>query len=153
MIAIETGLALSRLLDRMTSRPDLYSEVFLCSPFIDAAVAKRLGRLIDAARRSRCGVTIITTRKGSEILRRAATNSAPPRTVKIRARRNLHAKAYLALGRGTASRLSEAFVTSANLTIAAFSRNEELGIHVVTHSDASRALFAQIHHSLRQLAA
>ena len=67
--------------------------------------------------------------------------------LKVRVWRNLHAKAYLAVTRGRRPR-SEAIITSANLTAAAFSTNLELGIRANSRSAAGRALVAQVRQAL-----
>jgi PLD-like domain len=150
VISTESGAALSVFLDVITARSEQFTEVVFCAPFIDTLTARRLGILVVKARRTRCGVTIITAPQGRRSLSQVLSRAEEFGVLKIRVREDLHAKAYLALARGYRGR-SEAMITSANLTSAACSRNLELGVRATSRSRSGRALLAQIRHALSQL--
>jgi hypothetical protein len=150
MICTEPGAALSVFLSVVTARSEQFTEVIFCAPFIDTPTARRLGVLARRARVTRCGITIITASQGHRSLSRVLSPADAFGVLKITLRRDLHAKAYLAMARGPGT-LSEAMVTSANLTSAAFSKNQELGVRVTSRSPHGRALLHQIRHALSQL--
>lgn len=150
MICTEPGAALSTFLDLVTLSSERFGEVVFCAPFIDRDTAQRLGALIIKAGNTRCGVTIITTLRGRNSLSQVLKLTDKPGIVKIRVRPDLHAKVYLALGRGYRG-YSEAIITSANLTSAAFSRNLEFGVHATSRSSSGRALIAQTRYVLSRL--
>jgi len=152
MITLAPGRAVGQLLDRATIRPELYAEVTLCSPYIDETLACRVRALVNAAKGPSCGVTVITAPAGARQLYSCFRPSAVPRLLRIIVRRNLHTKTYVMVARMGSAR-SEALVTSANLTAAALSKNEELGIRIVGNSPGGRALMAQLTNSLRRLTA
>jgi phosphatidylserine/phosphatidylglycerophosphate/cardiolipin synthase-like enzyme len=150
VISTESGAALSVFLDIVTTRPEHFTEVVFCAPFIDVLTAQRLSVLTVEARRTRCGVTIITAPEGFRSLSQVFSRTKNFGLPKISVRPELHAKAYLAVGRGYRGP-SEAMITSANLTAAAFSRNFELGVRATSKSAHGRALLAQIRYSLSLL--
>lgn len=148
MITVAFGSALEQLLARATSNHRAYSEIVLCSPFIDRAIAPRLRELCAAAARSGCAVTIITTPGGA----RQLSDVREHRTYKARVivRDRVHTKAYLMRARGCV-RHSEALITSANLTRAGLRTNAELGVHVRCTSVDGRRVLEQVGRSLRRL--
>lgn len=150
MITLEHGDAVARLLKRATSRPDLYSEVILCSPYIDVALGIRIRVLVRSAEGAKCAITVVTSPAGAAQLRAAFGDGKPPRSLRVHVRPSLHSKAYAIIARkGRVA--SEALVTSANLTIAGLSRNDELGVRAIADSPSGRALYAQISRSLQRL--
>jgi len=150
MICTEPGAALSVFLDVVTARSEQFTEVVFCAPFIDTLTARRLGVLAGRARGTRCGITIITAPQGRRSLSQVLSRIDEFGVLKITVRPDLHAKACLALARGRGGR-SEAMITSANLTSAAFCKNLELGVRATSRSAPGRALLAQIRHALSQL--
>jgi hypothetical protein len=147
MITLVSGAAVGQMLDRATATPWNYSQVLLCSPFIDQALAPRLEQLFQAADNTKCVVTIVTNCGSGDFL---AALCSGRRYVRVLVRRRLHTKAYLLLGR-EGSRNSEALVTSANLTLAGMSTNDELGVHIRCTSSGGRHLIRQINCSFRRL--
>lgn len=147
MICTEPGAALSEFLDVVTARSEHFAEVIFCAPFIDARTARRLGVLAGKARRTRCGITIITAPQGRRSLAQVLSHAEEFGVLKIKVRQDLHAKAYMAVARGCRGR-SEGMITSANLTSAAFSKNLELGVRATSRSAPGRALLAQIRNAL-----
>jgi len=147
MITLASGAAVGQMLARATATPSNYCQVLLCSPFIDQALAPRLEQLFQAADNTKCAVTIVTNCGSVDSLAALCTGR---RYVRVLVRKRLHTKAYLLLGR-EGSRHSEALVTSANLTRAGMSTNDELGVHIRCTSSGGRHLIRQIDSSLRRL--
>ena len=152
MITVEAGDAVARFLERATSRAELYAEVTLCSPFLDAQVCTRIRDLAAAASKSGCAITIVTSREGATQLRLSFGRANVPRALKIRVRARVHAKVYIMTSRKYPL-VSEALITSANLTGAALTQNEELGVRAVANSYGGQRLCRQIDRSLRRLTA
>ena len=151
MIALVPGNAVARLLERVTRQPDSYAEVTMCAPFIDAALG--FGGSRQCRHRQARGTVLSPSSRpgtGRRQLRTCFGNRALPRTFSVVVSPNLHAKAYI-----TRSRLrftaSEALITSANMTQAAISRNDEIGVLAIASSLSGRALYAQVSKFLRQL--
>jgi phosphatidylserine/phosphatidylglycerophosphate/cardiolipin synthase-like enzyme len=151
MIALAHGRGVDQLLQRAAAQPWLYSNLIICCPFIDSTLMARLNDLCRRAAKWHCGMTLITTPSAAAHIRRSVGAAVFPR-LRIVVRSNLHAKVYYALARGRHAR-SEALVTSANLTEAGISRNEELGVHIRGDSPEGRALLRQINTSLRRITA
>jgi hypothetical protein len=147
MITLTSGAAVKTMLRRATARPWNYSQILICSPFIDLAMVKRLQTLCEAAGKARSTVTIITNRRGGVLLEPLREGR---RCVRLLVRDRLHTKAYLLLGRNGGCE-SEALVTSANLTRAGTSRNHELGVHIQCTTANGRALIHQLNHCFQRL--
>ncbi len=151
MIHTSTGSDVGGLLERLIAHPERYAEVVLCTPFIDAEMIPRLVRLSERARRSNLAATVITSPASAAALRtRLSGNPASWRGLIAECER-LHAKVYLALGRQ--GDMSEAIVTSANLTLAGVSRNIELGVRALSNSDGGRQFISEVRHFVRRIAA
>ena len=148
MISVVPGEAVGRFLTCATARPQLYEQITLCAPYIDLAVASRIRELCQAASRSRCSVTVITTCASAELLHGLRVNLH--RRVRILVRGRLHTKVYLLLARSR-SDCSEALVTSANLTEAGLRTNDELGVLIRGSTPGGRILIQQVDRSLRKL--
>jgi HKD family nuclease len=148
MIALVSGAAVERLLIRATINSSNYSQVILCAPYIDHSAVARLRALCVAAAQTGCAVTVITTPGGVVLLKEFRQN--PRLRMKLVVRARIHTKAYLMLARKF-TQISEAVVTSANLTLAGFRSNEELGVHIRCTSVGGRRLLEQVDRSLRRL--
>lgn len=149
MTTICAGGDLDRFLQSLETEPSLYSQVVICSPFVDRRLCKRLTHFAETARKVGCGVRLIT--KGGEVpallpmwpgrnQRGVKTLVAIPR---------LHAKVYLAVGRDRQN--SWAVVTSANLTEAGLRKNIELGLLVRAASSDGARIVEQVRRFLESL--
>src|SRR5688572_23297589 len=111
MIHFATAVDISCLLARVRSHADQYSELVLCSPFIDDEVLSRLrGPALHSSDIS-CNVRIITASRAFD--RVTASTKGWQRT-RVLGCSHLHAKLYFAIARR--DQLTEAIITSANLT-------------------------------------
>lgn len=151
MIELCNGRDVSDLLDLVTARPEEFRQVDLCAPFIDGNAVPRIVDLAMAASPHRCGVRVVTSPSGAALL--LSLLPAPARRWRhtILSRRGLHAKAYLAIGRGR--RPSVAIVTSANLTGAGLDSNVELGVRAVASTELGRRLIGEVRNFIGRLAA
>lgn len=152
MIRPVSGLEVGQLLSHVRTRIEEYAEVLVCSPFIDEMMIEILVSLAQEARRAQCGFRVITTASAAASLTAALPGHLQEWRSTVVVNRQLHAKAYVAIGRRRRAR-SEAIVTSANLTQAGITTNVEFGVLAVSTSSEGRHLLAQIHHFVRQLAA
>jgi phosphatidylserine/phosphatidylglycerophosphate/cardiolipin synthase-like enzyme len=143
------GHDLERFFEGIESAPSRYSQVIICSPYIDEELQTRIALFAVVAQKSGCAVRIIT--KVSEL----------PSTLKAWPERNhfgprsliavpqLHAKVYLALGRDR--RDSQVMVTSANLTEAGLSKNIEFGLLVHASSLEGARIVEEVRRFLESL--
>jgi hypothetical protein len=148
MIEIVPGKDVVTFLERVVSRPELFSALTLCSPFIDDKATGRLRTVVERAVSAGCAVRIVTRSASSDRVARAC--GPPRRGVSFVYRDDVHAKAYIAQarpGRGP----SEAIVTSANLTQSGLGRNVEMGVRIRTTSAGGRLLFEQVRRSVQDL--
>jgi hypothetical protein len=146
MIEFASAADVLRLLDRVTTHVGRYSDVVLCSPFIDDDVLRTLERLAHSVSEAGCGLGIITT---PYTINRVAACLGASRQTRLVACPRLHAKFYLAVSRNDA--LTEAIVTSANLTAGGLMGNIELGVRIAPSSPYGRALLHQIDRFARRL--
>lgn len=151
MIRLSLGSDVLALLDRVTASPERYKQVTICVPYIDDAMVKRLVVLAVAARRTQCGIQVVTTSVAAAALRAALPGHPSSWHDLVICRPGLHAKVYVSIARGQIG--SEAIVTSANLTKNGTSKNAELGLRVLTSCTTSRQLFDEIAHFVRNIAA
>ncbi len=151
MIEISKGVDVDRLLDRVVGRPDHFTKVVLCSPFIDDNMLNRVVPLAGIAHRSKCALRIITSVEAGERVRKALHSTLRHQRELLIVSPRLHAKVYLAV----AKRLNdtEVIVTSANLTRAGTQSNVELGVRAKSTSIAGRRFLNQVHHFIGKLAA
>jgi len=149
VIRIASGTDVRRLLYQALALPELFERVMVCSPFLDDAVTGVLVPLARVARRTQCGFKILTRPGGAEgLLERLPGHPAQWRSTVVPVP-ELHAKAYLAIGRRAAE--SRAIVTSANLTRAGLGQNLELGVLATPASDAGRKLVSEVREFLERL--
>jgi hypothetical protein len=149
MIELANGADVFRLLNQVCSHADHYADVVLCSPFIDDDVLPIVRRLAIAASAGGCGLKIITTQPAFDRVVRCIGRRPWQRTMVVSCP-HLHAKFYLAVARKEA--VTEAIVTSANLTAGGASSNIELGVRVAPTTVNGRALLRQIDRYARRLA-
>jgi hypothetical protein len=149
MIQFATTADVSTLLARVRSHAGQYSELVLCSPFIDDDVLSTLREFAQRGPDVGCGIEIITaTPTFNRII--ASGGMQGRRQTRIIGCPHLHAKFYLARGRKVA--LTEAIVTSANLTTPGLTSNIELGVRVTPTTPHGCVLFNQIDRFARRLA-
>jgi hypothetical protein len=146
-VCIEGGL--DRFLRTIEAFPSRYSQVTVCSPFIDESLRERMARFAMAARGVGCGVRVITGLTQIQGVARHATGISPARP-NLLAIPRLHAKVYLALARNR--RNSIAIVTSANLTEAGLKRNIELGLILRATSPEGARIVEEVRHFLEFIA-
>jgi HKD family nuclease len=146
MIEFASAADVRRLVDRVTTRISRYSDVVLCSPFIDEDGLDTLERLARSASDAGCGLGIITAQHS---IKRVAARLGACRQTRLIDCPGLHAKFYLAVARNDA--WTEAIVTSANLTTGGLTNNIELGVRIAATSPYGRALLHQIDHYARRL--
>jgi hypothetical protein len=151
MIELCNGRDVGDLLDMVTARPDEFRQVDLCAPFIDGGAVVRIVDLAAAASARRCGLRVVTSPGAAALLLSLLPPPAPRWRHTIVPRRGLHAKAYLAIGRGR--RASVAIVTSANLTGAGLAGNVELGVRAVASTELGRRLIGEVRNFIGRLAA
>ncbi len=152
MIRAVNGCEVGQLLEHVRSRIEEYAEVLVCSPFIDAPMIASLVSLAQEAQRVQCGFRVITCTSPAASLLAALPGHALRWRDTVVIHRQLHAKAYIAIGRKRRAK-SQAIVTSANLTLAGITTNLEFGVLAVSTSTEGRHLLAHIHHFVRQLVA
>lgn len=148
MIEFATAIDVANLLARVRARVDQYSDLVLCSPFIGDDVLSTLRGLAHCAPESGCGMEIITAAHTFDRVMACAGSGGWQRT-RVIGRPHLHAKFYLAVGRR--DELTEAIVTSANLTTAGLSSNIELGVRITPTTSPGRTLLDQIDRFARRL--
>jgi hypothetical protein len=148
MIEFVYGTDVVRFLDRVSVHIEQYRDVILCSPFIDDDVLRRVEGLARAALEGKCGFGIITAQHS---IQRVTTRFTPLtlRRVRLAACPHLHAKFYLAVARK--HDLTEAIVTSANLTAGGLKANIELGVRIAGSTPYGRTLLHQIEMFSRRL--
>jgi phosphatidylserine/phosphatidylglycerophosphate/cardiolipin synthase-like enzyme len=151
VITISTGGDVQGLLARVQNAPEAFSALTVCTPFIGPAEARELASLMIHADHVGCGVHVITTVAGAKVLNSALPRSTLLAKKRVKVRRNLHAKFYVAISRR--ARSSEAIVTSANLTRGGLRCNRELGIRAKNNSDAGAQLIHKVMQFAQQLAA
>jgi len=151
MIVLCSGRDVADLIEEVIARPEEFRQVDLCAPFIDGGAVPRVIDLAMASARHGCGVRVVTSARSAALL--LSLLPAPARSWRhtILARRGLHAKAYLAIGRGR--RQSVAIVTSANLTGAGLGGNTELGVRAVASTELGRRLIGEVRNFIGRLAA
>lgn len=147
MIEFASAADVLRLLDRVTAHIGRYSDVILCSPFIDDDGLHTLEHMAGSASDAGCGLGIITA---NHAIDRVAARLGARRQTRLVGCPHLHAKFYLAVARNDA--LTEAIVTSANLTLGGLTSNIELGVHIAATTPYGRALLHQIDRFARRLA-
>jgi phosphatidylserine/phosphatidylglycerophosphate/cardiolipin synthase-like enzyme len=126
MIDISTGRDVERLLESAIARPDRFSDVALCAPFVDERMIDRIAQLAVATRGAACGFRIVTsTAAASALLARLPQPGAFWRQAVV-ANDRVHAKVYVVTPRGRG--VARAIVTSANLTWRGVAGNLELGV-------------------------
>jgi hypothetical protein len=115
--------------------------VVLCSPFVDDDVLVTVEGLAHSASRVGCALGVIT---GRHAIDRVAARLGPPMhgSTRVIGCARLHAKFYLAIGRR--GEITEAIVTSANLTAVGLTSNIELGVRICASTPYGRALLHQI---------
>jgi len=149
VLDICAGYHLGQFLQSIESAPFRYSQVVICSPYIDTQLQTWMTRFAVAAGNFGCAVRIIT--KVSEIP--AILKFWPERSYfgprSLITVSQLHAKVYLALGRER--RDSQVMVTSANLTEAGLSKNIELGLLVHASSFEGARIVEEIRRFLESL--
>jgi hypothetical protein len=148
MIEFATAIDVANLLARVRTHVDQYSDLVLCSPFISDDVLLTLRGLAHSAPVNGCGMQIITAAHTFDRVMACAGAQGWRRT-RVVGRPHLHAKFYLAVGRR--NELTEAIVTSANLTTAGLSSNIELGVRITPTTSPGRALLHQINRFARRL--
>lgn len=148
MIEIVPGNDVARLLTKVVSRPELFSTITLCCPFIDDHAADRLRTVVEKAVSAGCAVCIVTRYAAADRVARACRRAR--RGVRHVYRDDVHAKAYIVQARPGMG-ASEAIVTSANLTESGLGRNVEIGVRIRTTSAGGRLLFEQVRRSVRDL--
>src|SRR5262249_29165231 len=108
MIEFASAADVLGLLDRVTTHVGQYSDVVLCSPFIDDDVLHALERLARSTSEAGCGLGIITAHHAIDSV---AARLGARRRARLIGCSRLHAKFYMAVARNDA--LTEAIVTSA----------------------------------------
>src|SRR4051812_34010874 len=129
MIEISKGSDVIALVDKITAASHCYSEIIICSPFIDFELFPRLVLLARKVERSRCSLRIVTTGTFGKTLLKQLEQQPVLRHTVVVIHPRLHAKVYVALARH--GRRSEAIVTSANFTRGGVRGNVELGVRVL----------------------
>jgi hypothetical protein len=151
MIEISSGRDVERFIERAIARNDRLADVSLCAPFIDDRLLPRLIKLAVTARRTRCGLLLVTSRASATAL--LARLPGPPafwrRTIVSNDR--VHAKAYVATPRDRGH--AEAIVTSANLTWGGVIGNVELGVIASTSTPHGRRIVRAVHEFIGRTAA
>lgn len=129
--------------------PSQWSQVVICSPFVDEPLRERIAVLSVRARVAGCGVRLLTTKTES---RPQATfvRGAQTRVLRVSAVPRLHAKVYLALARD--HRKSVAIITSANLTDAGLHKNVEFGIALKATSPEGARIVEDVRRFLESIA-
>jgi hypothetical protein len=148
MIQFATAADVSMLLARVRSHAGQYSELVLCSPFIDDDALSTLREFAQRGPDVGCGVEIITATPTFNRIIASGGMQGCYRT-RIIGCPHLHAKFYLARSRRTA--LTEAIVTSANLTTPGLTSNIELGVRVTPTTPHGCVLFNQVERFARRL--
>jgi len=148
MIEFSTAIDVANLLARVRTRVDQYSDLVLCSPFISDDVLSTLRGLVLCAPENGCGMQIITATHTFDRVMACVGPRGWQRTTVVGCP-HLHAKFYLAIGRR--DEVTEAIVTSANLTTAGLSSNIELGVRITPTTSPGRALLHQIDRFARRL--
>lgn len=149
MIRIASSMDVRRLLVHVLSLPEHFQQVIVCSPFLDDVVLGMLEALAQATRRAQCGFKVVTRPAGYRSLLEGLPGHPSQWCGGVVALPELHAKAYLAIGRRTAE--TRAIVTSANLTRAGLGENLELGVLATPASDAGRKLVSEVREFLQRL--
>jgi phosphatidylserine/phosphatidylglycerophosphate/cardiolipin synthase-like enzyme len=151
MIHTISGLDVEELVDRLLVHPERYAEATVCSPFVDVEMATRIVKIIERSARAQLSITVITSPSSAYALRKALGGHPHSwrRVVKEHAR--LHAKVYIVLARRGG--VSEAIITSANLTRAGVSENIEFGVRAVDNSESGRRLISEARNFVRRIAA
>jgi hypothetical protein len=129
-----------RLLNSVQRCPNQFTELILCSPFLDEEIVPMVVDLAKRTDRAGCGFRILTKPAAANRLYAAFFDNARW-SKKIIVHQDLHAKIYLAISR---ERQSEVIVTSANLTLAGIEGNVELGIRATATSRIGRVLVEQV---------
>jgi hypothetical protein len=147
MIRPATGRDVEVLIERVRCNPASYTELAICSPFIDDEMLLRVLQIAKTAERVGCRVQLFTSPSAAARARRIGLHAVAGTLVL--ALDVLHAKAYLALSRD--NRRSTAIVSSANLTIAGLRANIEFGISATVNSTAGESLICEVRRFLRGL--
>lgn len=151
MITLCTGAALSSFLSRIEENGGLFSQVIICTPFIDDEMSERISAVAAVLDRKGCGFQLVTRQQRSAQWRNRMPGANQTGWCRLVICRDLHAKVYLAIARNP--RHSILVVTSANATNAALTRNIELGISIKGETAESAEFINQARHALERLAA
>lgn len=150
MISVAEGQEVARLLDRLCTHAHQYAQLIICSPYIDATMRMRLELLAKRVANTGSALWIVT----SPGIAQELIDERPLHTcsrVKITGCPALHAKFYVANAKPDG--LTEAIVTSANLTVRGTSSNIELGMHIDSSSESGRRMLRDINRFAKDLAA
>lgn len=137
---IVTGVEIRNLLARLRAGLASYSEVLLCSPFIDDVTIGEVGEMLRKARDAGCDMHVVTRAEPGRALTQYVARTARRSPVHVVS--ELHAKVYWA--RGRLGMQSEAIVTSANLTRLGMGGNLELGTHFSSLVEGDRTALLDI---------
>ncbi len=149
MIECASASDVARLLSRVRSRADMYSDLLLCSPFMDDETISLVGLVAEAASGARCRLEIITAQQAVDRVKVLLAPLADQQLRLIGCPR-LHAKFYVAVGRSREH--TEAIITSANLTVAGLTSNIELGVRIAATTPHGRAMLHHLDRFARRLA-
>jgi HKD family nuclease len=149
MIECASALDVARLLGRVRSRADKYSDLLLCSPFIDDETIALVGLVAEAASNARCRLEIITAQQAVDRVK-ALLTPVEDRQIRLIGCPRLHAKFYVAVGRREEH--TEAIITSTNLTAAGLTRNIELGVRIAATTPHGRTMLDHLDRFARRLA-
>jgi phosphatidylserine/phosphatidylglycerophosphate/cardiolipin synthase-like enzyme len=151
MIHTISGPDVEGFLDRLLAHPERYAEATVCTPFVDVEMAIRIVRLIERAARAQLAITVVTSPSCASTLKKALGGRPDSWRRVVREHKRLHAKVYVVLARRGA--ISEAIITSANLTRAGVSENIEFGVRAVDDSESGRRLISEARNFVRRIAA
>lgn len=144
MISLCQPDAIIRLLERPLRSPALIRAVSISSPFIDDYGVELLGQIDQSW--PRYAFRLLTRPENAALLRLVKW-----RRLRIDFLSGLHAKVYSVLGLD--ERLSEAIVTSANLTRAGLESNVELVVRVTGSTPECAALAVRVDNWTRRVPA
>ena len=147
MIHFANATEVANFLTRVRLHVGQYSDVVLCSPFIDDCLLCTIRELAQCAPENGCGLKIITSPCAADRVFAGVSLTARRRT-RVIACPHLHAKFYVAIGRKRTK--TEAIVTSANLTSAGLTSNIELGVRITPTTPQGRTLFEELDRFARQ---
>ena len=149
MIECASASDVARLLGRVRSRADKYSDLLLCSPFMDDDTISLVGLVAEATSSARCRLEIITAQQAVDRVK-ALLAPLVDRQIRLIGCPRLHAKFYVAIGRSEEH--TEAIITSANLTAAGLTSNIELGVRIAATTPHGRTMLHHLDRFARRLA-